>query len=61
MLKPFIRILKYLFLEYNQITDFSPLAGLTNLKHLVLEGNPIPLDSSQGAQPTCPIRLIYCR
>jgi hypothetical protein len=33
--------LKTLVINWNQITDISPLAGLTNLEELVLHGNPL--------------------
>ncbi|MEQ8963427.1 MAG: leucine-rich repeat domain-containing protein [Coleofasciculus sp. C2-GNP5-27] len=35
-------------LNRNQITDVSPLSGLTNLRRLNLKNNP-------AAQPTCPV------
>jgi Leucine-rich repeat (LRR) protein len=32
--------LVYLYMEDNQVTDLSPLAGLTKLTNILLSGNP---------------------
>ena len=45
-------------LENNQISDLSPLAGLTNLNILFLKDNPIPEDQKamlKKALPNCEI------
>ncbi|NES24626.1 MAG: leucine-rich repeat domain-containing protein [Symploca sp. SIO3E6] len=53
--KRLVVVKEWLDLTQNQIKDVSPLSGLTNLRSLFLEGNPIASDSSEGTQPNCPI------
>ena len=38
--------LGWLYLRNNEITDVSPLVGLTNLTHLSLENNPVSAAST---------------
>jgi internalin A len=52
--------MRFLDLAGNQISDLSPLAGLTNLEVLGLSGNPFSEDQIEmlkKALPNC--RIIY--
>ncbi len=52
--------LKGLDLKWNQITDLAPLSKLTDLKWMILLGNPIPDDQKamlKKALPDCDIHF----
>jgi len=56
--------LERLYLENNQISDISSLSGMTNLKRLWLQGNPLNVDAYCNYLPmikanNCGIELRY--